>query len=125
MIVTPDRVGIAASTLTVEHVAHGENSLERIALGAARRRNISLAAGDPDAVVEDRVDGVGFESAGVIRDCDRPRTDGDVDHRGDFSFLRGIERIVYEFLEHDQRPIMDRVSGLILQFPLGAELHEP
>ena len=51
------RLGIAALALAIEHVAHGENGLERVALRAAGRRHVGLAAGDPDRVVEDRLDG--------------------------------------------------------------------
>ena len=58
-------------------------------------------------------------------DRDRSGFHGDRDHRRDLGFLTSIERVVHQLLEHDQRPIMDAVPGLILQFAPGAELHQP
>ena len=43
----------------------------------------------------------------------------------DLGLLAGVERVVDQLLEHDQRPIVDRVAGLILQLALAAELHQP
>ena len=37
----------------------------------------------------------------------------------------GIKRVVDQLLEHDERPLLDAVPGLVLQFPPGAELHQP
>ena len=121
----PDRVGITAGMLTAEDITHRQNGFQRVALGAARRRHIGFAARHPNAVVEDGVDGFGREPVGVVLDCDRAGTDDDFDHRSDFGFLTGIKRIVDKFFEHNQGPIIDRVPGLILQFPFGAEFHEP
>ena len=56
---------------------------------------------------------------------DRSGFDGDRDHRGDLGLLTGVERIVHQLLEHDERPLVDAVPGLVLQFPPGAELHQP
>ena len=41
----PRRLGIAAVlALAIEHVAHGQNGLERIALSAASRRHVGFTA---------------------------------------------------------------------------------
>ena len=65
------------------------------------------------------------DAARVVLDDDRSGLDGDRDHRGDLGLLAGIERVVDQLLEHDERPVVDRVPGLVLQFPPGAELHQP
>ena len=118
------RVGIAAD-LAIEHIAHGENGLQRIALRAAGRRDIRLTAGDPDHIIEDRLDGLGVDTARIVLDDDRSRIDDDRDVGRDLGLLAGIERVVHDLLAHDQRPIIDRVPGLILQLTFAAELHQP
>ncbi len=123
MIVTPARV--AAVPLAVEHVAHGEDGLERVALRASGRRDIGLAARDPDGVVENRLDGLGVDAAGVVLDDDRVRLDGDRDLGRDFGLLAGVERVVDELLGDHQRPVINRVPGLVLQLALAAKLHQP
>ena len=55
----------------VEHIAHGENGLKRVALRASRRRDIRLAARHPDRVVENRFDGLGVDAARVVLNDDR------------------------------------------------------
>ena len=80
------RIG-AVIALAIEHIAHGENGLERIALSTAGRRHIGFAARNPDRIVEDRLDGFGIDAAAVILDRDRFRFHGDRDHRSDFGFL--------------------------------------
>ena len=57
------RLGIAALALAIEHVAHRQDRLERVALRAAGRRHVSLAARHPDRVVQDRLDGAGLDAA--------------------------------------------------------------
>ena len=59
-------------SLAVKYATHGENGLERVALGAAGRRHVSFAARDPDRVVEDGLDGFGFDPAAVVPDRGRP-----------------------------------------------------
>ena len=68
MIVTPAR---SPPFPAVEHVAHGENGLQRVALRASRRRDIGLAGRDPDRVVENRLDGLGVDPARVVLNDDR------------------------------------------------------
>jgi hypothetical protein len=118
-------VGIAMGKLAVEHVAHREDGLERVALRAPRRGDVGLAAGDPDGVIEDRLDGLGLDPARVVLDGDRPGSDGDGDHRSDLGLLAGVERVVHQLLEHHQRPIRVRMPGLVLQLLQRAELHQP
>ena len=119
------RIVIDVLALAVEHVAHGDEALQCVALRAASRRHVSFPAGHPDRVVENRLDGFGLDAAAVVLDGDRPVLYGNRDDRRDLGFLTGIQRIVHQLLEHDQRPVIGRVTGLILQLALGAELHEP
>ena len=119
------RLGIAALALAIEHVAHRQDRLERVPLRAAGRRHVSLAARHPDRVVQDGLDRAGLDAAGVVLDDDRSGLDGDRDHRGDLGLLTGIERVVDQLLEHHEGPLRDAVPGLVLQFPPGAELHQP
>ena len=114
-----------ASVPAVEHVTHGEDGLERVALRASRRRDIRLAARHTDGVVENWVDGPGVDPARVILDDDRVLLDDDRDVGGDFGFLAGVERVVDELLDDHQWPLVDRVPRLVLQLALAAEFHQP
>ena len=111
MIVTPAASPAASA---IEHVAHGENGLEGVALRAARRRDIGLAARHPDCVVENRLDGVGVDPARVVLNDDRVLFDDHRDLGRDLGFLAGVERVVDELLGHHQRPVVDRVPCLVL-----------
>jgi hypothetical protein len=115
--------GIAAD-LAIEHIAHGENGLQRIALRAAGRRDISLAAGNPDRIIEDGLDGLGVDPARIVLDGDRSRIDDDLDHRGNLGLLGGIEGVVHDLLAHHQRPLIERVPSLVLKLALGAKFHQ-
>ena len=117
--------GRVAALAPVEHVAHGQDGLQRVALRAAGRRDIGLAAGDPDRVVEDRLDGLGVDPVRVVLDDDPVLFDDHRDVGRDLGLLAGVERVVDQLLGHDQWPVVDRVAGLVLQFALAAELHQP
>ena len=55
---------------------------------------------------------------------DRPLTRDRYNWRN-LGFFGGIERVVEQFLLHNQRPFVDVVAGLVDQFPAGAEFHQP
>lgn len=88
---------------------------KRIALRAAGRRDIGFAAGNPDRIIEDRLDSFGVDPAGIVLDDDRSRIDDDRDVRRDLGLLASIEGVVHDLLAHHQRPIIERMPGLILQ----------
>ena len=46
------------------------------------------------------------------------------DHRGNSRFLGGVESVVDQFLENDQRPLVGAVADLLDQFTLGAEIEQ-
>ena len=68
---------------------------------------------------------VGVDPARVVLDDDRVRLDDHRDVGRDLGLLAGVERVVDQLLGHDQWPVVDRVAGLVLQFALAAELHQP
>ena len=118
MIVTP-----AGRRRPLEHVAHGQERLQRVALRAAGRRDIRFAARHPDGVVEDRLDGCRVDPVRVVLDDDLVRFDDHRDGGGNLGLLAGVERVVEQLLGHDQWPVVGRVAGLVLEFTLAAELH--
>ena len=67
----------------------------------------------------------GVDPVRVVLDDDPVRFDDHRDVGRDFGLLAGVERVVEQFLGHDQWPVVDRVAGLVLQFALAAELHQP
>ena len=42
----------------------------------------------------------------------------------DLGLLGGIEGVVHDLLAHHQRPLIERVPGLVLKLALAAELHQ-
>ena len=61
----------------------------------------------------------------VVLDDDLVRFDDHRDGGGNLGLLAGVERVVEQLLGHDQWPVVGRVAGLVLEFTLAAELHEP
>ena len=57
----------------------------------------------------------------LSRDGDAGRVDLNRDLRRDAGLLAGVERVVDELLEDDQRPLVDVVSGLRGQLLLRAK----
>ena len=47
-----------------------------------------------------------------------------IDHRRDLGLLAGVESVVQQLLQDDERPVLDRVPGLPDEFLLSTELHE-
>src|SRR5262249_1785485 len=77
------------------------------------------------AVVEDRQDSLGGEAACIVDDGDGAvLIDDDLDLGRDLVLLAGIERIVEQLLDQHQRPLLYRVTGLVDQLLLAAELHQ-
>jgi hypothetical protein len=87
--------------LAVEDERHRQDRLECIALGAAVRCHVRLAAGDAAREVEDVGDGVQRHAGAVVDHRDRAGLDLHVDLRGDACLLTGIERVVDQLLDHD------------------------
>ena len=109
----------------IEDERHRQDGLERIALGAAVRRHVRLAAGDAAREVEDVRDRLRRHAGAVVDHRDRARLDLDHDLRGDARLLTGVERIVDQLLEHDQRPRVRLMPGLCHQLLATAELEQP
>jgi hypothetical protein len=76
-------------------------------LRPARWRDIGLAGGDADCVVEDRLDGRSVDPGRIVLNDDAIRFDDHRDVGGDFGLLASVERVVEEFLGHDQWPLVD------------------
>ena len=70
----------------------------------SRTASISARWSTADAVVEDRLDGLGGDAVGIVGDGDRAVLgDDDLDLGRNLALLGGIERVVEQLLEHDQR----------------------
>jgi hypothetical protein len=111
--------------LAIKDERHRQDGLERVALGAAVRRHIRFPAGDATREVEDVRDRVRWHAGAVVDHRDRARLDLDRDLRGGACLFTGVERIVDQLLEHDQRPRVRLMPGLCHQLLATAELEEP
>ena len=87
-------------------------------------RGIGLAAGDSDREIQDAGDRLGRDARAIVGDDDLPVADLDADHRRDAGFLGGVERVVDQFLENDERPLIGAVADLLDQLALGAEIEQ-
>ena len=112
--------------LAVQGERHGQDGLQRVALGAAVRRHIRLAARDPAREVEDVGDGLRPGCRGRCRPPGSCRgSTVHLDLRRDAGLLAGVERVVDQLLEDDQRPVVRLVPGLRHQLLATAELEQP
>ena len=100
------------AVLAAQRERHRDDRLERVALPAAVRRHVRLAARRPGREVEDRGDRLGRDAGPVVAHPDLAACDSDPDHRRDAGFLAGIERVVDQLLYDDQRPVVGLVAGL-------------
>lgn len=86
---------------------------------------VGFAAGYPDAEVEQCLDRFGPCARAIVGDGDRGVRRGRDDHldgRRNAGLFAGIERVVDKLFEHDQWPLLDRMSRLQHQFLLRAKL---
>jgi hypothetical protein len=114
-----------APGLAIEDERHRQDGFERIALRAAVRCHVRLATGDAAREVEDVRDRLRRYARAIVDHRDRARLDLRQDFRGDARLFTGVERIVEQLLEHDQRPRVRLMPGLCHQLLATAELEEP
>ena len=117
--------GLAARA--VERLGHRDDRLQRIPLLAARRRDVSFAAGRADIVVEHARNGFGGEARTIVGDDDFAGVGRDinVDVGRDPGFLGGVECVVSKFFQTDEWPLRGRMPDLLGEFVDAAELGEP
>src|SRR5262245_8906331 len=89
----------------VAHEGHGEDRLQRVTLGAPRRRDVGFPRARPGREVEDAPNRRGWNPWAVIPDRDSARVDLNGDHGRYASFLGGIQGVVEQLLEDDERPL--------------------
>ena len=110
---------------TAERERHGDDRLYRVALLAAVRRDVSFAAGGAGREVEDRGDGLSRDAWPVVAHSNPAAGDGHADHRRNASLLAGVERVVGQLLQDNERPVVGLVTGLSREFLLATELEQP
>ena len=110
--------------LAVKDERHGDDGLERVALRAARRGDVGLAAADPDGEVEDVLDGLRRDAGAVVRHRDSGLVDRDGDRRRDAGLLAGVDAVVDQLLKDDERPCLAPVTGLRDQLLLAREVEQ-
>jgi hypothetical protein len=108
----------------IEGEWHRQDGFERIALGAAVRRHVRLAAGDAAGEVEDVRDRRRWHAGAVVNYRDCARLDPHHDLRGDARLFTAVERVIEQLLEHDQRPSFRLMPGLCHQLLAAAELDQ-
>src|SRR5262249_1141802 len=108
----------------VEHERHGDDGLQRVALRAAGRGDVGVAAADPDGKVEHTLHGLCRKPRPVVRHRDAGLIDGDGDLGCDAGLLTGIERVVEQLLQDHERPLRRAMPGLCDQLLLVAEVEQ-
>jgi hypothetical protein len=108
----------------VERERHGDDDLQGVALRAPGRRDVGLAARGPYREIQDAGDRLGRDARAVVGNDDLPIADLDANHRRCAAFLGSIKGVVGQFLENDERPLVDAVPDLFDQLALGAEVEQ-
>ncbi len=106
-----------------EREGHRDKRFERVPLGAARRRDGGLAAGNSDRVIEKGDHHLGQQARAVVdhHDLTAPAVDRGVRP----NLLSDVDRVVREFLYDDERPIGDDMASLSDRLALTAKLAQP
>jgi hypothetical protein len=115
-----DRAGLA-----VQDEWHRHQRLDGVTLRAAAGRDVGFTRTDTDAEIEDVADDVGRQAGAVVGDGDSRLVDTDGDLRHGAGFLAGVERVVDQLLQDDQRPVTGLVTGLRDQLLATAEIEQP
>ena len=119
------RNDLDATFLSVQGEWHGEDCLQRVALGAAVRRDIGFAARGPGVEIQDRGHGLGRDASPVVAHPNPATRDRHTNRRPSVGFLAGVQRVVDQLLKDHQRPRFRLVPGLCHQLLAAAELEEP
>jgi hypothetical protein len=118
------RVDLDRSLFAAQDVGHGHQGLEGVSLRAATGGNVGFAAGDSNAVVQDIGDGIRGDAGAVVGDGDPRLIDLHSDGRGGSPILTGVNGVVHQFLDDDQRPHLRAVPDLGGKFLLAKEVHQ-
>jgi hypothetical protein len=110
--------------LAVEYEGHGDDRLQRVALRAPVGGDVCLPRRHADGEVEQAIHDVRRDAGAVVRDRDRVRIDGDRDLRRDALFLAGVQCVVDQLLDGDERPVLGAVAALERQLLLGDEVEQ-
>jgi len=97
--------------------------VQGVPLGTAGRADIGLARADATGIIEDIAEGFGRQTAPVIADGDLATAGRYLNSnlRRDFGLFALVKRIVDEFFEDDERPVLRVMTGLRGQFTLADE----
>lgn len=98
--------------LAVEDERHGDDGLQGVALCAPRRGDVSLAARDPDREVQHAFDRRRRQARAVVAYGDPGGVHRDPDRRCNAGFLAGVNGVVGQLLDDDERPLLALVAGL-------------
>jgi hypothetical protein len=110
--------------IAVERERHSDHRLQSIALRAAGRADISLAARYPDREVEDVLDHIGRNTGAVIDEADPGTVDLYLDPGGDADLLASIERVIDQLLGGHLRPLLGLVADLGGKLTLGGKVEK-
>ena len=119
------RTHIEDALVAIQDERHGNDGLERIALSAAVGGDIGLPARDAHGEVQDIGDRLRRDAGAVVGDGDPGGVDPDGDLGPDLGLLAGVEGVVDQLLQHDQRPCVGLVPGLRDQLLPATEVQEP
>jgi hypothetical protein len=115
--------GLAA--LAVERKRHRQDGLERIALRAPCRRNISLAGRNPRGEIENVSNRLRRQAGTIVGNSNPILRNNDFDNGRNSSLLSGVEGIVDQLLQDNKRPVPGSMAGLIDKLFLRAKFRKP
>ena len=121
------RIDADAPDISGEAERHGADRFQRVALRAPGRAAVRLARRCPDRVIEHGADGFRRQAGAVVADRDLAGRGRYLDHdfRRDAGLLAGVDRVVDQLLQDDERPVIGLVAGLRRQLLDGAEFEQP
>jgi hypothetical protein len=114
-----------AARLAVQNERHGEDGLEGIALRAAGRADVGLAARRAGREVQDARDRLPRDAGAVVGHCNAGAGELDPNLGRGARLLGGVDRVVDQLFDDHQGPGVRLMPGLCHQLLAAAELEEP
>jgi hypothetical protein len=117
------------AAVPIQRIGHCDNGLQRIALLPTGRADISLARGNSNVVIENVGDRLGGQPRTIVTDLDQRRLRSgrhrNRDLRRDLHLLGGVDRVVEQFLQYDQRPERRVMTDLGGQLAFADKVEQP
>lgn len=108
-----------AACAVAQHVGHGEQGLECVALRPTCRADVEILAAGFGGKIQNSGHHIRGDAGAVVSNSESVVLDRDAHIGSDAAVFSRIQRVVHEFLERDLRPLLAVVPGLQRQFLFG------